>query len=833
MKRIDLNGEWNVASLENELLRDRVPEGFEQLTFSAAVPGSTLNDLIKAGIAPNDVFWRDNAELIQKYENYNWKYFRTFDLDAIPNNPILVFERIDTYCDIFLNGEKLAFLDNGYICHKLPLDGKLKTGENMLEVRFYSPINYTLGKPKLDGAFTTERMYNRRIQCTYGWDWTMRFVTTGIYGDCYIEYPDSEVEIKDAYIYTRNIDGDSASVGFDFELTESSTCGILDFEVIAPSGNIARKYSRFVKEKFFRFSLDIKSPELWYPVGYGERPLYTLQVKCNGTKIFSEKFGIRTIKILQLPDAPGSENHARALELKQTDFSRHYDKNEEFSGFILKVNGVKILCKGANWVPCSPFETEGMEAKITKILTLSAESGVNIIRVWGGGYIEKKHFYSECSRLGILVLQDFFMACGAYPEKEDWFIEQLKREAEYTVRFLRNQPCLAWWHGDNENAVNGSITDTDYRGRDSAYLGLAPSVYALDPYREFLPSSPCGGKTYASNTVGTTHNTQYLSFIFDYMDGADLSDYKEYMAEMAARFISEEPTFGASSLSALRKMMTDDDIFGESEAMWKYHTQSNPGLKKHLFDYYRGLAEKVLGKFENGEDKLFKLQYIQCELIRISMERLYREKWFSSGTVFWMLSDCWPAACGWALIDYYGDPKPALYAYKRASGDIVASISKKNGLKLTVSSVLREECKFEYRFTKIINGAAIPGEWKTASVSPEGKTILPCPDITNEMLIADIRSNGKFIRTFYKNGALNIKKAEDNDIDVIINGDSVTITANTYIQAIGLECNGIPSDNYFTMLPGESVTVDITGDTDGITINAYKLHNQENLHHDI
>ncbi len=813
IKKISLNGKWSVCSIPNEIMQNRLGTEFEQLEFNGNVPGSTLNDLINSGTVTNDIFWRDNAEKIQKYENYNWKYTKQFTIDALPaHGAELVFERLDTYCDIHINGEHLAFCDNGYIEHRFDITGKLILGENTLEVDFYSPINYTLDKPTLSAAFTKERLYNRRIQCTYGWDWTMRFVTTGIYGDCYIALPDGKIRIKDSYIYTKNIDNDSASVGFDFDLSDDSADGILKFDIISPLGETVRSYNRYCREKFFRFTLDIPDPELWYPSGYGDQPIYTLSVKHEDKEIYTENFGIRIIKVLRLPDKEGSKNYARALELKETDFSKHYDKNEEFSGCILKVNGIKIMCKGANWVPCSPFETEGMEEKITKILTLSKSAGMNIVRVWGGGYIEKKHFYNECSRLGLLVLQDFFMACGAYPEKEEWFIRHLSREAEYTVKYLRNQPCLAWWHGDNENAVGGCDTDTDHRGRDSAYSGLAPSVWKYDPYREFFPSSPYGGKTNASNTAGTTHNTQFLSFTFDYMDRDDLSDYKEYFGEQNARFISEEPTFGASSLTALRKMMTDEDIFGDDITMWKYHTQSNPDLKKHLFDYYISLTEKVLGKFEDGRDRLFKYQYIQCELARLSIERVRREKWFSAGVVFWMLSDCWAASSGWSFIDFYCAPKPSFYAFKRAAAPIIPSINKqKDGtLHFTVANDTLSSERIAYRFTPIKNRQiACNAEWVPAVVSANSSTPLPCPQQISdgEILVIDVMRENDITRSFYKNGDLEIKRAPENAYTIETTDRSVKITANTYLQAIGLESDDIEtvwSDNYFTMLPGET-----------------------------
>ena len=111
------------------------------------------------------------------------------------------------------------------------------------------------------------------------------------------------------------------------------------------------------------------------------------------------------------------------------------------------------------------------------------------------------------------------------------------------------------------NAVNGSDSDVNYKGRRTAYEGIAPVLYREDPYRRFLPSSPYGGKRYASNTVGTTHNTQFLGQMFPFLLGEDLSDYKDEFKKYRARFIAEEPQMGAVSLPSLRRFMSEDDIF--------------------------------------------------------------------------------------------------------------------------------------------------------------------------------------------------------------------------------------------------------------------------------
>ena len=124
-------------------------------------------------------------------------------------------------------------------------------------------------------------------------------------------------------------------------------------------------------------------------------------------------------------------------------------------------------------------------------------------------------------------------------------------------------------------------------------------------------------------------------------------NYRNYFKDFCARFIAEEPTMGAISLCSLQKFMSDTDIFGEDPAMWKYHTKTNPCLPKELFDYTELFAERLFGAFRDGADRLFKLQYIQFEWMRLTMELYRRNQGFCRGVIYWMYNECWPAASGW------------------------------------------------------------------------------------------------------------------------------------------------------------------------------------------
>lgn len=819
MRKFDLNGVWDIVAVS--------PKG-EEMKISGTVPGCGLNDILNRD--GEDPFWRDNAEKYQKYEEYSWRYTKKFNLDNLTCDMKLVFERLDTYCDVYLNGKHLADCENGNIRYSFDVTKILKEGENEILIIFYSPILRIAGKKEFEACFTTERIHTRRPQCTYGWDWTMRFVTAGISRDAYIEMNEEPVAVESAYVYTKYIDEECAVIGVDVDFIKENAGKVYDFEIIDNENNVVKAYSKYCNEDLVKMELTIAEPKLWYPVGYGEQNLYKFVIKQAGKELYETPFGIRMAIITEVEDKEGTENYNKCLEIKKTPFSQEYDKNSKFASFILKVNGVKIMCKGFNWVPCTPFPMGNTDKKITETLELAVKAGVNMVRVWGGAAFETEHFYDECSRLGLMVTQDFLMACGEYPEKEQWFIKHLRTEAEYASKLLRNKACLMWWSGDNENAILGCDTDTDYRGRSSMYEGMADIVYKNDYNRRFLASSPYGGEMYASNTFGTTHNTQYLSYFYDYVADTDMHDYKEYINLYNARFIAEEPCLGATLYHDISKFMTDEDIFGDDTSMWFYHTKNNPALKKEIMDYGFDFASKVLGEFKDGKDRYFKLKYMQYEWTRVSIERARRAKWFCSGLIFWMLNDCWPSATGWTIIDYYNKPKAGFYSFKRGAQPVLASLTVENGeFKLYISNDSREEKKLTVKLWSLKNGKLnticekdVLAKENCSFIAESFKYDLD----NNEILIGDvIEENGKFSRCFFKNNNLEIAPVSGT-VSVIEKTDSyIKLKSDSYVHVVELDGDAVYEDNYFSMLPGEERTISLENLEGDYSVNCYTIEN--------
>lgn len=792
--RINLCGQWNLESETGE-------------TYQGNVPGCVHTDLF----SNDEMYFEKNSENCRYIENQEWKYTKDFWVEELLENPILVFEGLDTYSEIYLNGTLLGKTDNMFITHRFAIDGVLKEGRNQIEVQFHSPIKMIEGKESLPGAFTTERLHSRRLQCTYGWDWVDRFVTCGIYQPAYITFENC-MKLDNIYVFTNNIDSYSAQIKVVENFKGYEKGSLVKTEILGPNGEVLQCAENYCAEEQSVLYFDIAAPKLWYPRPYGEQPLYTLRITVGET-VTEQRFGIRTVKILQLEDKDEAMI-VKCKELQQTESGAQWDQNEKYSGFILLINGKKIYCTGANWVPCEPFPSAETETKITKILETAVSCGINMVRVWGGGLFEQQHFYDECDRLGIMVTQDFLMACGNYPEKEAWFQEQLRKEAEFAAVYLRNHPSLVWWTGDNENAVEGCDTDEDYQGRTSARKIIAAVLEKLDYNRVFLFSSPYGGKKYASKTRGTTHNTQFLETTFKYMAKDNLADYREFWKGFSARFIAEEPVMGAVPKQSLKEFMLPENQ--DSYELWLHHTKNNPALGRELMDMMMDFAEHLFGKYKDWEDKYFKLRYLQYEWIRFTLSNIRSDLWFNSGIIYWMLDDCWPAALGWSIIDYYMQPKAGYYAVKHFGQPVNVNIEKRvHGYEVIISNILGEQLQKALELDVFVlnfrtNQKKVLTENVYISVREKASKEIAIELSADEILIAEVRAEKLFVRNWYKEDVPQLQKTDDLYWKITEGG--IEVWADRYIHAVDIEGTINASDNYFSLLPGEKRMIQCNAD---------------------
>ena len=324
MKRIYLDGTWTLTdpSLEGAL--------------DAKVPGCLHTDLIAAGII-KDIYYRDNNDKYGWVENCTPIYETHFDA-TLSENVRLKFDGIDTFADIYLNGKHLGEVHNMFIPHEYDVTSILKEKDNCLRVEFTSPVKAVEGMTESPAfAFTGDRINARRIQCTYSWDWVGRFVTMGIYRPVYLEYR-CGMEIEDVYVRTETVDKFGASLVAEYTLSGFENPGIVEAELISPSGRVVYRDKFYADRELTVRKMDIPNPELWYPHGYGAQPLYTFRAKTQSSS-YEAKIGIRTLRIVNHYDVPGSDYHNRATEAAKADVVKERIQDDSFFGFKVIVNG--------------------------------------------------------------------------------------------------------------------------------------------------------------------------------------------------------------------------------------------------------------------------------------------------------------------------------------------------------------------------------------------------------------------------------------------------------------------------------------------------------------
>ncbi len=788
---MSLNGDWRLTGT--------APDGNQTISLTGRVPGNVHPDLLREGHIP-DPFWRDQAEECQWVEQWSWVYEREFSLPADFRREwaVLRFEGLDTFAEIALNGTKIATTDNMFVPHEFEVGAFLTAGVNSLRVKFATVHEGVKGKPHKDffACFCPEgeRVYVRKMQCAFGWDWVHRFVTAGIWRPVTLSFF-REARITDLFVYTKEIIGNQAQLSYEV-LTELRGARVTaHIELLDASGTIVWSVDRHVDGALLGGEILISDPALWWPAGHGDQSLYTARVRLidnEGAVVDGKEhlIGIRTFSIEETADADGSS-------------------------FIMVVNGRRIFAKGGNWVPADPFPSQVTQERYDRLFELARDAGINMLRAWGGGIYEPQPFWDACSRAGIMVSQDFLLACAHYPEDDPEFQSQLRDEFEKAIRMLRNNPCLIFWCGDNELGLFNK-SDDRWNGRKIAEEITGPLCAKLDPLRPFRLTSPHGGDLNNSPDSGDCHSSPLWDFLWHGIQG-----YRPHFDEhVKGRFLSESATLGAAPRLSLLKFMDEGDLAGGE--MWEYHTKDNPYGKLPLTMYQNleKMASVLYGETTDVDLCISHKEYIQYDFIRLICESLRRRKFYCSGVQFWMFNDCWPA-CGWSVVDYYGFAKAGFYAMKAGFRPVIAAISKAPGAyQIWVSSDACSCVKGE--MTLRVQPWAGPARWQQrVSFEVNANEAVLAADFPVETIDAYLDSQSIFVcdlvcetgedRAYYYRGMpaeMRLSPAlVRSTVDATGSCGTILLETDTYARVVQLEAELDFSDNYFDLLPGEKKTI--------------------------
>lgn len=631
MKIVDLNGKWELRGKRQEF------ENGECISLSAEVPGCVQLDLSCAGILPKDLFFADNIEQTERFEDYEWWYERDFSVDAVEKNAFLVFEGVDTVAEYYLNGKKIGESDNMFISHEFPVSEYLKEGTNRLVVHIRSAV---IEAHKSD---VTALMMNwsggavetpiRRAPHTYGWDIMPRAVTVGLWRDVRLEVRDS-MYLKQLYFrWTNSVLYASYQIDSAYSDLEGARicfrggCKDSTFDVSFP----------LEKRGAATVVLPIQKPYLWWPYGYGDANVYDVSVSIyRGEELIHEKkdsFGLRSIK------------------LERTEITDGI--NGKFHFYI---NGVQVMCLGSNWVPLDAFHSRDKE-RYAKALELVKDSGCNILRCWGGNVYEDHEFFDFCDHSGIMVWQDFSMACRIYPENEE-FKKALEIEATAVVRKLRNHPSIILWSGDNENdAIIKNVIPPD--DNTLTRVVLPAVVRHNDVTRPYIGSSP-----FISNALnlvegkGSYRPEDHLWGPRDY--------YKsDFYKQSKAHFVSETGYHGCPALTSIKKFISPERVWPyTNNPEWNLHSSDQQNSDHRVMLMHNQVMQMFGEVPTDPETYVLASQISQAEAKKFFIERIRTDRPNKSGVIWWNLLDGWPQMSD-AVVDYYFEKKLAYYYIKR------------------------------------------------------------------------------------------------------------------------------------------------------------------------
>ncbi|MGB9681799.1 MAG: beta-mannosidase, partial [bacterium] len=764
-----------------------------------------------------------NAEKCKWIEERLWYYRKIFNVskDFIQKKVELIFDGLDLDAEIFLNGVRIGEHHNAFIPYVIDVTSSIREGENELLVYLDVGKKRAKGKPleKYGVDESYYRIWMRKPQFVFGWDWGPYLPTCGIWRGVQLRSYES-VAIRDVFLKSSTLE-DKAKVEIELEI-ENFESNQIDLDI---SLSLSDERTFGLKERLSvkpglnvkTYTLEIDNPRLWYPAPIGEPFLYDfkLEVSQNNKLLdnYSAKYGIREVKLIQEPIPEGTS-------------------------FIISINGKKVFCKGADWIPADSIIANVSKEKYKKLIELAKEANFNMFRIWGGGIYEDPYFYELCDKNGIMIWQDFMFACAPYPDDDKEFMQEVEKEARTVIKQLRNHPSLVVWCGNNENQWIHYIGA--WGGKDTRLYGskiydeLLPEICKkLDPTRPYWPSSPYGGEDPNSEECGDRH-AWTLSIQTE--DPFERVNYKLYALDKG-KFITEFGQLAPPLKKSLIEFTPDNELYIDSPT-WRFHNNT----------FERGNIKASLERFFIPQEKLsldeylLSAQMIQAEALKFALEHWKRRMFNTAGELFWMYSDCWGTTGAWTVVDYYLRLKPSYYFVKRVFEPIHISIKEQDIVEIVAvnETYKSQEVEVEYGIEDF-NGRIL--ERKSERVELPGAKSLSIGklDVSGikekdyvfvyakvSSLEGGLISKNRIFLVDFKDLKLPEAKIDIKLNKIDVERYELSLTSDRFVWMVSIDVpDGISlSDNYFDIFPGEEIKLSVKAleEVDLYDIKVYTLN---------
>ncbi|MBO9693416.1 glycoside hydrolase family 2 protein [Chryseobacterium sp.] len=776
----------------------------DQNWLPAKVPGTIHLDLMDNKIIP-DPYKDENEKKVQWVENEDWDYQTQFTVSSqeLKNDNIdLVFNGLDTFSEIYLNGKLLRKTDNMFRKWNIPVKKILKPGTNALQIKFQSAVNTgkELAKKVPFTMPESPRSFVRKAQYQFGWDWGPRLVTAGIWKNVQLEFWNNAkiITVKDI----QNNSEKASDLHFEVEIY-AQNAGDYTLDLNKTHQKIALKKGI----NTITVPYDTKGMKRWQPNGRGDAHLYDFEVKLSKNQ---KKIDVKNIRI-----------GLRTVELVQ-------EKDEKGKSFYFKVNGQPLYIKGTNWIPGDSFSPRMTKEKYRKLIKDTKDANMNMIRVWGGGIYEDDEFYKACDENGILVWQDFMFAGSFYPADEA-FLNNVKEEVKDQVTRLQNHPSIALWCGNNE--INEAIVNWGYQKQfnysknDSLQVwkdykklfhDVIPKALAENLKSDkniYWPSSP---------SIGWGHKESLTEGDSHYWGVWWGEQPFEIYNEKVGRFMSEYGFQGTPTIQTTKTMFSGAPDLNLQNPTIKAHEKHARGWD--IINEYLKRDYKIPTGFVQYN---YVSQLLQARGMQIAIEAHRRAKPYNMGTLYWQLNDCWPVV-SWSSIDYLGNWKAFHYQAKRSFEPVLTSVAEteKNYDIYLISDLLKQlktDIQFELMdFTGKILWKASQSGLVNADVSEKIRSISKTEwaqfDLSKAVLKISSEKDTKFEKLFFFNKPKDIKLSKPEIKIRKISPAEIEISTDVLAKDIYLIGDAHFSDNFFDLLPGTSKRITLSKPLENVEV---------------
>lgn len=781
--------------------------------------------LMAHGIIPDPTI-RENFRQCNWIGERAWHYSKTFS-GHFPKNQrhILCFNGIAYKARVYLNGSHVASHKNMHRPLKIDVSGNLYSDKgNLLEVVLTAFDPEEMTTPVIqwwrgwsdaiaDQNYCLKRGGGRKADYTYGWDWTQGLPICGIWRDVHIESTAS-FQIRDMYIRTDS-DGYFSCRFLVDSILSGIDNAICRLKIIRKEGaDVLKETAENITvgpgESFYKIESKVDSPSLWYPAGYGGQPLYSakLEIEYAGTLISQKtNFAFRSFKI----------EEERITDTQGT--------------FKMLINGTPIFARGANWIPPDIIPARASDSHYRNLLSLAKNAGINYFRFWGGGIYERDLFYDLCDEYGILLWHDLMFSGPEVPEFDPNFRRECLKETEEALLRLRNHPSIVVWCGSNETddyyEERGGHTAPQrpaghYYGYRLFHHDFTKLVEGLDLDAIYIPSCPTVGKCAPINSLindqgfGTTHR----NICHQYASDAEFDAYGVIPA-----FMNEVYGVSPDSEKSWKRYLGAEDISSYNNPILNDHNIMDLQRNEEWQLFFRHLCfDNFNRRFELSVIRVFSLfTEAHCELVKRYTEFLRRNRRYSGGIAFWMYNSAYTMH-GWALVDYYGIPKPAYYAAKRSFQPllpIIAIYDDKLTVHVSNDSAQERHLRLEVQIGRFDGGVlhqsseriSIPScaSDKISEIAyPDIKDLIPTECLAVATLHMEDGTKYGNHRFFVSPRERKIANAEMEMIRHPSDNHAWILKSQRFVSQVEISpCdeNSYPDDNYFDLLPGEEKIV--------------------------